>query len=207
MKKIVFLWVLLASVIAMGQNDEAYVDELTQEFMEKLEERGLTQYFTAKRYCSGKIEMFQIGREKKLCASKGTYYQVYVVWKEEDRVRIKKIDNCSLYYSVTLEDSVLFDFFVTNSETLRSETVKNYKSASYTGIPELRKKPQPCYRNFTFTENGETSEQTYNLFDVSPEGEADNVNYEYNSQLKVIELDALMNAVLADYEVNMRRQI
>lgn len=198
---------LLVCVSAMGQNDEAYVDELTQEFTEKLTARGLTQYFTAKRYCSGKIEMFQIGREKKWCTSKGTYYQVYVVWKEEGRARIKKIDNCSLYYTVPLEDSGLFDFFEIHAEALRTETVKNYKSATYTGTPELRKKPQPCFRSFTFTENGASSEQTYNLYDVSAEGRTDNLNYEHNSQLKVIALDALLDAVLADYEVNMRRQM
>lgn len=207
MKKIIVLLALFAIYGAKGQNDEAYVDQLTHDFTMKLEERGITNYFTTKRYCSGKIEMFKIGREKKLCASKGTYFSVYVVWKEEDNVKLKKIDNCSLFYSVTLEDTNLHDFFATNMEALRSETVKNYKSASYTGIPEKRKKPQPCYRSFGFTEGGETISQTYNLFNVSADGATDNVNYEHNSQLKVIELDALMDAVLADYEVNLRRQI
>ncbi len=207
MKKIVFLWVLLISVAAMGQNDEAYVDGLTKQFTEKLESRGVMQYFTAKRYCSGQIEMFQIGRDKKWCTSKATYYQVYVVWKEDDQVHLKKIDNCSLYFSVALEDSVLFDFFVTHVRALKAEVVKNYISASYTGIPELSKKPQPCFRSFSFTENGESAGPTYNLFHVNPEGKADNLNYNYNSALKVIELDALLDSVLADYEVTMRRQI
>jgi hypothetical protein len=207
MKKIAVLWVLLVSLSTIAQNDEAYVDGLTQEFTTKLESRGLTQYFTAKRYCMGRIEMFQIGRDKKWCTSKGTYYEVYVVWKEEDQVHLKKIDNCSMYYSVALEDSRLFDFFESNVQALKTEAVKHYKSASYNGIPVLRKKPQPCSRSYSFTENGETARQTYNLFAVNPEAEADNINYNYNSGLKVIELDALLDNVLADYKVTMRRQI
>ena len=83
---------------------------------------------------------------------------------------------------------MLFDFFVTHAQALKSEEVKNYKSASYTGIPELRKKPQPCFRSFSFTENGETAGPTYNLFHVNPEGKTDNLNYNYNSTLKVIDM-------------------
>ena len=76
-----------------AQHDEAYVDQLAEGFSQNLKERGITNYFTTKRYCSGKIEMFQI--EGKMCTSKGTYYEVYVVWQEEGKDFIKKIDNLS----------------------------------------------------------------------------------------------------------------
>ncbi|MEM7186583.1 MAG: hypothetical protein AAF466_07980, partial [Bacteroidota bacterium] len=114
MKKLVLLVTLLVGTFSMAQNDEAYVDEQTSKFTQKLNERGISDYFVTKRYCSGKIEMFQIGKEMKLCTSKGTYYQVYVVWKEEGQEYIKKIDNCGLFYSVELPGSELYDFYESN---------------------------------------------------------------------------------------------
>jgi hypothetical protein len=206
MKKIILLLSLFIGVAASAQNDEAYVDELTQQFAQKLADRGISDYFTAKRYCSGKIEMFQIGREKKLCTSRGTYYEVYVVWKEEEQAFLKKIDNCGMFYSIELDDDALYDFYVTNKETLLSETVKNYKSASFTGTPELRKNPQPCFRGFGFPHDGAVVTKKYNLYELN-EGNGDNLNYEYNSQLNIVALDAKLDEVLANSEATMRRQL
>jgi len=205
MKKVLIICTLLLTVGAFGQNDEAYVNDLTQEFSQKLVERNITQFFTVKHYCSGKIEMFQIGKERKMCSSKGTYYKVFVVWKEDNYVHVKKIDNCGLFYSTSLTDTDIFDFFIENQTDLASEEVKQYKSASYTGTPELRKQPQPCFRSFSFTEAGNTSTASYNLFDLS--NEKDNLNFEYNNQRKAVLLDAKLEIILASSEANMRRQI
>lgn len=205
MKKVLIICTLFLTISVFGQNDEAYVNDLTQEFTQKLQERNITQFFTVKHYCSGKIEMFQIGKERKMCSSKGTYYKVFVVWKEEDIVHVKKIDNCGLFYSISLPNTDLFDFFQENQTHLASEEVKQYKSASYTGTPELRKQPQPCFRSFSFTEAGNTSEVSYNLFNLS--NEKDNLNYEHNNGRKVVLLDAKLNTILANSEGSMRRQI
>jgi len=205
MKNIFVICAFLIAGLMQGQNDEAFVDELVQQFKQKLTERSITDFYTVKRYCSGKIEMFQIGKERKMCSSKGTYYMVFVVWKEEGVARIKKIDNCGLFYTVPLANTELYAFFDQNRSALASETIKQYKSASYTGKPELRKQPQPCYRSFAFTMNGVTSEVSYNLFDISkPE---DNTNYEYNNSRKAVELDAKLDAILAQKEAGMKRQI
>ncbi|MEM7087677.1 MAG: hypothetical protein AAF489_15965 [Bacteroidota bacterium] len=205
MKKVIIICTLLLTVAGFGQNDEAYVDDLTKEFTQKLVERNITEFFTVKRYCSGKIEMFQIGKERKMCTSKGTYYKVFVVWKEEDTVHVKKIDNCGLFYSIALTDTDIFDFFSQNRTDLASEKVKQYKSASYTGTPELRKQPQPCFRSFSFTEAENTAAVSYNLFDLS--NEKDNLNFEHNNQRKVVMLDAKLDTILTTSEGSMRRQI
>ena len=205
MKKALIICMLVLTVVAVAQNDEAYVDSLTKEFTQKLVERDITNYFTVKRYCSGKIEMFQIGKERKMCTSKGTYYKVFVVWKEEQTVHVKKIDNCGLFYSISLIDSNLFDFFVQNKTDLATEEVKQYKSATYTGKPELRKQPQPCFRSFSFTETRNTSEVSYNLFDIS--NKEDNLNFDDNNQRKVVILDTKLDAILDASEVKMKRQL
>ena len=206
MKKLLFVVFLLVELTAFGQNDEAYVDDLTKQFTQKLTERGIPNYFVAKRYCSGKIEMFQIGKDKKWCTSKGTYYAVYVVWKEEGQEFIKKIDNCGLFYSAELDGAELFDYYESNQLELLSETVKNYKSASYTGTPELRKNPQPCFRSFGFLQEGSLVSKSYNLYELEG-GDGDNLNYEYNSKLKIVALDVILDEVLANSEANMKRQL
>lgn len=205
MKKVLLICLLLLTVGVFGQNDEAYVDTLSQEFAQKLVERNITQFFNVKQYCSGKIEMFQIGKERKMCSSKGTYYKVFVVWKEENNVHIKKIDNCGLFYSISLADTDLFDFFEENKTDLATEEVKRYKSATYTGKPELRKQPQPCFRSFSFTEAGNTSAVNYNLFDLS--NEKDNLNFEHNNQRKAVLLATKLETILDTLEASMRRQI
>jgi hypothetical protein len=205
MKKIIFLLAICFTSFGFGQNDEVYVDELTLAFTKKLTERNITNYYTVKRYCSGRIEMFKL--PERICTSKGTYYEVYVVWMEEYGAFIKKIDNCSLYYSVRLSDNKLYDFFNSNLTALKSEDVRNYKSATYSGKPELRKKPQPCFRSFQFTNGEATFSKRYNLFDISNDSDGKNLNYEFNSQLKVVILDAMLDAVLAISEEKMKRQI
>jgi len=205
MKKIIMLLVMSISIAATSQNDEAYVDALTQEFTQKLSDRGINNYYAAKRYCLGRIEMFEIG--DKFCTSKESYFQVYIVWKEEGKVFIKKIDNCGLFYSLELSNTHLFDFFSTNFETLKNEAVKKYKSATYTGIPELRKNPQPCFRSFLFTENEITFNKSYNLFDISNDSDGANLNYDYNNALKLVLLDAKLEKVLVASEEKMKRQI
>ena len=205
MKKILFLLAMCITAICFCQNDEGYVDDLTLEFTKKLTERNITNYFTVKRYCSGSIEMFKL--PERICTSKGTYFEVYVIWKEEDGSFIKKIDNCSLYYSVVLSDNKLYDFFISNRNALESEEVKNYESATYSGKPELRKKPQPCFRSFQFTEGETTFSKSYNLFDISNDSDGKNLNYDFNSQLKVVRLDNMLDEVLAVSEEKMKRQI
>ena len=205
MKKILFLLAMCITTICFCQNDEAYVDQLTLEFVKKLTERNVTNYYTVKRYCSGRIEMFKL--PERVCTSVGTYFVVYVVWQEEDGAFIKKIDNCSLYYSVALSDSELYDFFISKRHALESEEVKKYKSDTYSGKPELRKKPQPCFRSFKFTEGETTYSKSYNLFDISNDSDGKNLNYEFNSQLKVVMLDSMLHEVLAVSEEKMKRQI
>jgi len=144
---------------------------------------------------------------ERMCTSKGTYFEVYVVWMEENGAFIKKIDNCSLYYSTALLDNKLYDYFISNSNALEHEKVKNYKSSTYTGKPELRKNPQPCFRSFQFTQGETTFSSSYNLFDISNDSDGVNLNYESNIQLNVVILDAMLDEVLAVSEEKMKRQI
>lgn len=205
MKNVFFLLMFCFVFTAWGQHDEAHVDELTQEFKQKLTDRGVSSYFSAKRYCSGRIEMFKIGDT--MCTSKGTYYEVYMIWQEEGQAFLKKIDNCGLYYSVELEDGSIYDNFISQVSDLIIEEVKHYKSESYTGKPALRKKAEPCFRKYQFTYGENSFSKSYNLFDISNASDGRNLNYDHNQSLKVVKLDAKLDELLAKYEVGMRRQL
>ncbi len=204
MKNFIFLFAILLCAVASGQNDEVYVDELIQGFSKELKERNVTTYYVSKRYCSGKVELFKIGDG--ICVSKGTYIEAYVVWKEGDTAFFKKIDNCGMYHNITPPDSRLFDLFAANIDALKNESVKKYKSAKYTGEPQLRTTPQPCARKFDFVVDGNTFSKEYNLFDVSNDSDGENLNYAHNEKLKIVQLDAQLGNALALAEPGLRRQ-
>ena len=42
-------------------------------------------------YCDGIIDVFRLS-DGTSCSSKGTYYEVYVFWNEDNRSLVKKID-------------------------------------------------------------------------------------------------------------------
>ncbi|MEZ4874898.1 MAG: hypothetical protein R2793_05490 [Flavobacteriaceae bacterium] len=194
MKQLFLLCCFLASLASFSQNDEAYVAQLTSQFTQKLSERGIDQYFWTKHYCNGSIEMFQI--DGKMCSSKGTYYEVYVFWEEEGLPMVKKIDNCGLYHSLELANNEVLYYAFENLDRLASEEVKHYKSETYTGTPELRKKVQPCFRSFYGTDGTTTFESTFNLFDISNDSDGKNLNYEYNHSLVLVNLNAQIESLL-----------
>ena len=81
MKKMLFFFALITTSIGFTQNDEAFVDALVAQKMAELEMQQHPEYFLRKDYCDGNIQMF-IMPDGKHCASKSTYYTVYVFWKE-----------------------------------------------------------------------------------------------------------------------------
>ena len=195
MKKLTFLFFLTFGVVLYAQNDKAYVDSLTQEFTQKLSQRGISTYFLNEHYCSGKIEMFQI--DGKMCTSKGTYYEVYIVWKEDEKDHIKKIDNCGLHHTSTLSDTSLTNFYESEYPALINDEVKPYRSETYTGEPELRKEVEPCFREFKFVKGSREDHKKFNLFALTNDSDGKNINYTFNQTLKLVSLHNQMEDALA----------
>ena len=205
MKKLLLVLLMTISIQLGAQNDEAYVDELVSEFTVKLEERGITNWYSNKRFCTGSIEMFQM-ENGKMCTSKGTYFEVYVLWTENGTTMIKKIDNCGLFYSVPLKNNELMEFVNTNYLDLQLNHVKPYKADNISGIPTSRTKVQPCKRSYVFKKNGGEMKQNYNLYDLTTSEEHPNTNYDHNKEMKIVALDAKLNNVIKALEVKFKRQ-
>ncbi|PKA84028.1 hypothetical protein ATE92_2198 [Ulvibacter sp. MAR_2010_11] len=191
--------------ICEGQHDLAYVDLTTAEFVTSLKGRDINSWFVTKRYCNGTIEMFKL-EDGSMCTSKETYYAVYVFWMDEGKPMIKKIDNCGMYYSLELPDTSVHTFFETHEDELRMGEVKNYETAVASDGPTLRTNAYPCYRQFQFTTSHDTFGQTYHTFDLTNEAKNLNIHYDYNSTLKVVELDGMLDDVIGEMESKFRRQ-
>ena len=100
MKKLLLLVLFLIPFINHAQHDEAYVDEQVATFAQELQNNGVNKYFVYKSYCVGETQMITI--RGKLCISKGTFFQSYVVWNEGGIDKIKKFDNCGSFYTNTM---------------------------------------------------------------------------------------------------------
>jgi hypothetical protein len=197
---------VLVTAQFIAQNDEAYVDSLVTEFTKSLENRGINTYFTAKRYCLGQIEMFQV-ENGRMCSSRGTYFEVFVLWKEEDgAAMIKKIDNCGLFFTLPLATMNLYDQFIADRTQLLMEDVKPYEVANPENSPTLSTKVHPCGRSYFFKFNEENSSKNFKLYDLTNESSQKNLNFDYNNGLRIVALDASLDEVASMLEAKLRRQ-
>ena len=195
MKKIPAILCLLLWGATVTQNDEAHVKNLTDTFTEKLQERGIANYFTATMYCMGNIQIFTLNDGTR-CTSKGTYVETYVFWNETNGTSwIKKIDNCGMYLSVELTDSEILSFAQQNADALESKAVKRFETENMkNGRPASRTTIYNCMRNYAFGLNGKNFTHEFNtmvFLKASGDKEEDrNLNYEYNMVLPVASLNA-----------------
>jgi len=198
MKRILVLLILIISFNTLAQRDEAYVDEMVLEFTTSLKNRGVVNYFYSKQYCQGETQMFFL-ENGKTCASKGTYFEVYIFWEEEGKAMIKKIDNCGLYYSVELPNSDILDYFKEHKEALKTKTVKNYDTQEEATGPIQRTEIHPCYKTHTFLYNSSSFTQTYHEFDLTNDSENKNIHFDYNNNLPVVKLSNQCQKVIEQF--------
>ena len=143
MKKLLIIAACILVSNCFSQNGKEYVISLTNDFTKKLTKRGITSYFTTTHYCSGTNQMFKI--DGVMCSSKESYFETYVVWKEDGKDYIKKMDNCGYFYSIEFDNTALTDFYEKEYPALMDDEVKPYRSTKFTGKPELRKNVLPCF--------------------------------------------------------------
>ena len=194
MKRLLVILTCILVSNCFSQNGKEYVVSLTDDFTQKLVNRGITSFFTTTHYCSGTNQMFTI--DGKMCSSRDSYFETYVLWNEEGKDFIKKIDNCGFHYSIELQDTDLSEFYAKEYPALMDDEVKPYRSTAYTGEPALRKQVQPCFREFTFSQNNNTRSKKFNLFAISNDSDGSNVNYPFNQTLKLVALNKKLEALL-----------
>ncbi len=206
MKKILLLSAFALSLSLTAQNDEAYVDALTADFTTKLESRGIDTYFVAQRYCLGTIEMFTLDNGS-ICSSRGTYYENYIVWREDDGASmIKKIDNCGMFFSLPLPNPELYTTFQSKTSELQSESVQPYAVANPENNPTASTEVHPCRREYTFEVSGTSFSKSYRLFDLTNDSNQRNLNFEANNATAVVAIDAMLDNAISSISSQMKRQ-
>ena len=152
MKKLIVLLFVITGSISVAQNDKAYVESLVSDFTSNLKKNSVNDYFYMYKFCDGHIEMFNL-ENGRICTSKGTYYEVYVFWKDGDKAMVNKIDNCGVFNSVLLDDVALIDFVNTNTKQLKKGEVKKYAVKNPENVPAQRTEIHSCKRKFQFNQS------------------------------------------------------
>ncbi len=205
MKKILLLFFALSIFQTNAQNDKDAVDKLVSEFTQSLVNRGIDEYFYMYKYCNGTTEMFKL-KDGSMCVSKGTYYEVFVFWKEENQAMIKKIDNCGMYFSLPLSNSEAIEFVDNNRKQLKEGIVKKYEVANPENVPSKSSKIHPCHRMFQFFNKTNSFGQSYNLYDLTNDSKYKNINFETNNKLKIVALESMIASAISEVNSNFKRQ-
>jgi hypothetical protein len=199
------LVLILFTYFGYSQNDEKKVNDLVDQFSDELYKDEIEKFLYSKRYCVGKTVIFK-NKDGSMCFSNGTYYEVYFIWKEDDQVMIKKIDNCGRYKSIAIKDDLIFNVFSENIDLLKAEEVKGYTVENPENVPVQRSDVYPCFREFLFRYGDETFKKEYNLFHLTNESKYENLYYEYNRSLVVVDLDQILEDLIMDQESKFERE-
>lgn len=205
MKKYIFLFISLVSYFGYSQNDEKKITGLIDRFSEELMGNEIDTFFYSKRYCMGQSVIFQ-NDDGSMCFSNGTYYEVYFFWKDEEQVMMKKLDNCGSFMEIQLKDDRAYEFFIENVEQLRNEEVKGYAVKNPENVPAQRSDVFPCYRAFSFTQGADSFKKEYNLFDLTNESKYENIHYKHNKELRVVDLDQIVEALIMKSQSKFKRE-
>ncbi len=205
MKKILFLFIAFVFIQSNAQNDKGAVNRMVSEFTKSLESRDIDEHFSLNQYCLGTTEMLRL-KDGSMCVSKGTYYEVYIFWKEEGRAMIKKIDNCGMYFSLPLSNSEVIEFIDLNRNNLKEGVVKKYEVENPENVPAKSSKIHSCFREFQFKNENNSFRQTYNLYDLTNDSKFKNINFESNNKLEIVALQKMLESLLSEMEPKFRRQ-
>lgn len=201
MKKLLLIFAIFYSALGFAQKDKAAVDTMVAQFTQSLEDRGVLNYFSTTRYCDGNIEMIQMPNGR-LCASKGTFYEVYVFWQEESKNYGKKIDNCGIFASIELTNGSVYEYFMDHVSDFEKNPVKPYSISKKESGPVVGQGTEihNCHHAFTFKDFDDKFSQSYNLFDLTNDAEEANINYEYNKGLTLVTLDMMLDEAIIAIE-------
>ena len=206
MKLPLFIFIILYTTFCIGQkNTEMKPYSIMAEMTKNLDKQNIENYFYTNRTCLGDTRIITMNDEKK-CFTNGNFSEYYLFWQKEGDTYITKADNCGAFIKLKLDDNQLFDYFMNNKEALKNNSVKEYKVENPQNSPTQRTKVYPCSHKFSFTTSMGTFTQEFDEFDLTNDSRQTNLNYEYNQQLKLVQLDKMIDAVITKTADKLRRQ-
>ena len=73
-------------------------------------------------------------------------------------------------------------------------------------MPKLRSEIHSCKRKFQFNVSNSSFVQDYNLYDLTNGSKFQNLNYAYNNNLKIVELEKMIEELVSKTESKFKRQ-
>ncbi|MDN3723663.1 hypothetical protein QRD02_04665 [Aequorivita sp. SDUM287046] len=200
MKKYILVSFIFISFMGFAQNDETFVDALVNQKLAELEMQQHPEYFLRKNYCEGNVQMFVMPNGKH-CASKGTYYSVFVFWKEgEDVMKVQKFDNCGKFAPIPIAMGKNIKKILKDKETLKTEEVKPFKSEKVDENAFDNMSVTSCHTAYKFVLAQEVIEKWFSEFDLTNSSKNKNVNADHNKSLLIIKLDKDLSEMIKHFE-------
>lgn len=140
----------------------------------------------------GYLEKANRGEKCNDCVS-NTFY--YIIWKDQGKSKIQKIDQCGIFFPQNLLDASIVDYFENNFDEIQKGKVKFYQVdeshislANHTELNGIIIKKE---REFSFN--------SFDVLSLTTEDKKPNINFDYNNNLKLIILD---NFLKKEIEIN-----
>lgn len=124
------------------------------------------------------------------CSNCSDYYSTYLIWEENEIDYIQIFDNCGNFYPVQIQNKSILKFMKENFETFRNERVKFYQTDK-TSILTIS---HSTYKEFLFSLNDEEIYNYFDTYNLESSTERVNINYLHNQNLKLIQLNNMIEA-------------
>lgn len=187
MKYKILVFTIFSIFILQAQNTVKQIEVLESSLFKTLQNKNITTYLVAQQYCFGTTKMEVIDGKRKF--TQGDYVETYVIWNDNEVDYIQKLDNFGFFEPLPLSDTTLSKWFIFEMPALIDDEVKPYKSASFTGNPAEQAAVQPCKRSFLLVDGLKRVEKSFSLFDISEKEEGDNLNFNFNQSLQIVQLN------------------
>ena len=162
-----------------------------QNITESFEAKNLN-YIGLKKYCIGSIILNELSpKDCENCLSKNN---IYVFWTDNGKSFVQKFDNCSEFNIVEIIDFEPIEFLKSNSTKLQIESVKRYQVDQDTYSTATHS----CFRNYVLNDGQTKFKKEFDVYDLT--GEKENLNFNTNNDLKLIELDKKLNEIISKLE-------
>ncbi len=202
MQKSIIIILLLIFNLTFGQDKVDPTESLISELKTELNKKNITNFFVVKRITYGTAYIFDLD-DPNSCNPNGIYFTMYAFWKDGKDDYVKKFDNCGGFNTLKLSDSKISEFYVKNSESLKSDEVKSYQikpdsianGKIYKSISHRNHQPQ---RYFLFYINSEEFRNHFDKYDLTTEKDIPNLNYKSNNELSIVKLNAICEEIIND---------
>lgn len=208
MKTFINTFLLLVSISIFAQKYENKLDSLIPAISSKLIKKGITEFFFLSDNCRIELsgENIDTGEITEMPYNE---FKVYVFIKNGNKISVQKFDNYNprnklkAYNPTILNNFKGFDIINKYSKKIKLEKVKNYGMYS-NGKKALIDFAVNCFTKFNFFQKSNTFQNEFFIMDIEKSTnsnvENENINFKYNSRLKLIKLFRLCEIEIENME-------